>query len=60
MFIDSVVLPAHGDATTALSVYYNNSLNILVVNLPLISVNYFQGNINEHSEIYILQKVHSR
>jgi len=51
VFIDSVVLPSHGDATTALSVYYNNSLNILVVNLPLISVNYFQGNINEHYEI---------
>jgi len=37
------MLFAHGDATTALSVYCN-SLNILVVNLPLINVNYFLGN----------------
>jgi hypothetical protein len=35
VFIDSVVLPAHGDTTTVVSVYYNSSLNILVVNLPL-------------------------
>jgi len=37
------VLFAHGDATTTVSVYYN-SLNILVVTLPLISVTYFLSN----------------
>jgi hypothetical protein len=42
---------AHGDVTTALSMYYN-SLNILVVNLPLISVNYTLGNHTKQNQVF--------
>jgi hypothetical protein len=51
VFSLNTVLFAYGDATTALSMY-NNCLNILVVNLPLISVNYFLGNNTKQNQVF--------
>jgi len=42
------------------SVVMPQLIECLLIYLLFISINYLQGNINDHCEIYIQQKVHSR